>query len=91
MWGRINLKVLPYLFGELTKEQIGKYSQEKEEIYRRLYKQHLAPLKGLLSFLDMLKKEGIDLLYEALIGIKRAGADIIISYGALEILDYLAR
>ena len=37
----------------------------------------------------MLKKEGTDLLYEALIGIKRAGADIIISYGALEILDYL--
>ncbi len=37
----------------------------------------------------MLKKEGIELLYESLIGIKRAGADIIISYGALEILDYL--
>ena len=37
----------------------------------------------------MLKKEGIGLLYEALIGIKRAGADIIISYGALEILRWL--
>ena len=37
----------------------------------------------------MLKKEGVDLLYEALIGIKRAGADIIISYGTLEILDCL--
>lgn len=37
----------------------------------------------------MLKNSGIDLLYEALIGIKRAGADIIVSYGALEILRWL--
>jgi|TARA_B100001971_G_C18228768_1_gene562475 porphobilinogen synthase len=37
----------------------------------------------------MLKNSGIDILYESLIGIKRAGADIIISYGALEILDHL--
>ena len=37
----------------------------------------------------MLKNSGIDLLYEALMGIKRAGADIIISYGALEILRWL--
>ncbi len=37
----------------------------------------------------MLKNSGIDMLYEALIGIKRAGADIIISYGALGILRWL--
>ena len=37
----------------------------------------------------MLRNLGIDFLYEALIGIKRAGADIIISYGALEISRWL--
>jgi len=35
----------------------------------------------------MLKAAGDEFLYESLIGIKRAGADIIISYAALEILD----
>jgi len=39
----------------------------------------------------MLKNQSIDLLYESLIGIKRAGADIIISYGALDILRWLER
>jgi len=37
----------------------------------------------------MLKNLGMDDLYEGLIGIKRAGADIIISYGALEIVRWL--
>ena len=44
----------------------------------------------LKSFKNLSYQEFLELYYESLIAIKRAGADAIITYGALEIADYLA-
>jgi len=59
-FGRTNEEVLPELFGrELSGEQIISLGNEKEEIYREIYKPHLKPVNGLVSFLKELKKKNI--------------------------------
>ena len=59
-FGRTNEEVLPELFGrELSGEQIKSLGNEKEEIYREIYKPHLKPVNGLVSFLKELKKKNI--------------------------------
>lgn len=59
-FGRTNKKVLPELFGrELSRKEIKSFGEEKEEIYRKIYKPHLQPVKGLVNFLEELKKENI--------------------------------
>lgn len=58
--GRTVQEVISYLFGpETSSEKIMRYSHEKEEIYRSLYKPHLKPVAGLVSFLKKCIKEEI--------------------------------
>lgn len=59
-FGRTNEKVLPEMFNrELTRDEIEKYGNEKEEVYRKIYGLHIEPLAGLIPFLDSLKKNNI--------------------------------
>ncbi|MFW5774270.1 MAG: HAD family hydrolase [Tangfeifania sp.] len=59
-FGRTNEEVLPELFGcKLSHGEIKSFGEEKEEIYREIYKPHLQPVKGLVNFLEELKKENI--------------------------------
>ncbi|MCG6189666.1 HAD family hydrolase [Maribellus maritimus] len=59
-FGRVNEQVLPILFNkELTKDEIQKLGNEKEKIYREIYKPELKPVPGLVSFLNELKKNNI--------------------------------
>ncbi len=44
---------------QLTEEQINTLGEEKERIYREIYKDHIAPVNGLIPFLISLKKAGI--------------------------------
>lgn len=54
-FGRTNEHVLPEMFGKkLSKQEIKKLATEKEEIYRKIYRPHLKPVDGLISFLDEL-------------------------------------
>lgn len=49
------------LGGHLTDEECEILSQEKEAHYRRLYKEHMAPIGGLPLFFDQALSEGIRL------------------------------
>ena len=60
MNGRVAKEVLEYLFKkELTAEEVHRYTEEKEGVYRDLYRPHLEPTEGLLSFLETLRTESI--------------------------------
>jgi beta-phosphoglucomutase len=54
--GRTASDIITNLFGEnVTSIEIKKYSNEKESIYRDLYRPHLAATTGLVAFLEQLK------------------------------------
>jgi beta-phosphoglucomutase len=44
---------------QLTEEEINNLGEEKEKIYREMYKDHITPVNGLIPFLISLKKTGI--------------------------------
>jgi beta-phosphoglucomutase len=44
---------------QLTEEQINILGEEKEKIYRDIYKDHIAPVNGLIPFLISLQESGI--------------------------------
>ena len=46
---------------KLSDDEIIKYSDEKEEIYREIYRPHLKPVKGLPELLQKLKSLRIDM------------------------------
>ena len=58
--GRINRDIFNYIFNTaLSAELIEEYSNEKEALYRKLYKPHIKPINGLIDFLEELEKEKI--------------------------------
>lgn len=58
-FGRSNHDILCGITGkQLTHEETSIMGEEKEQIYRRLYSPFIAPIPGLLPFLDELKKAG---------------------------------
>jgi beta-phosphoglucomutase family hydrolase len=55
--GRVSREVLEYVFKKsLTAEEVNRYTEEKEELYRTIYKPHIKPTDGLLPFLESLKE-----------------------------------
>ncbi len=51
--------VLAYFFKrEIAGEELEAFHREKEELYRALYRPHLKPAAGLLSFLDKSRQAG---------------------------------
>ena len=59
-FGRTNKEVLPELIGcDLSGEEIKSLDEEKEKIYREIYKPHMEPVNGLINFLQELKKNDI--------------------------------
>lgn len=60
--GRKNAEIFPALLGrELPAEEIERLSEEKEALYRELYAPKLAPVPGLVPFLDRLQSMGVAL------------------------------
>lgn len=59
IYGRTNKEWIAQLFGRLTPEQVATYSDEKEVIFRDLFKNDIRPMKGLIPFLEALKASGI--------------------------------
>ncbi len=54
IYGRTNKEWIAQLFGKLTPEQVAIYSDEKEALFRDLFKNDVRPLKGLITFLEAL-------------------------------------
>jgi len=59
IYGRTNREWITNLFGTLTEEQLQAYAFEKEQLFRDVYAQHIKPVEGLLSFLDLLEQNNI--------------------------------
>jgi beta-phosphoglucomutase len=60
IFGRTNKDWLPNLFGDhLTPAQIKEYGEEKEAIFRAIYRADIKPVEGLLEFLERLAKSNI--------------------------------
>jgi beta-phosphoglucomutase family hydrolase len=58
--GRVAREILEYLFRrELSPEEVHSYTEEKEDVYRELYRPHLKPAEGLVSFLQDLQLKRI--------------------------------
>jgi beta-phosphoglucomutase len=60
IYGRVNSEIVEYLFGrKLPKEDIRRYADEKEALYRHVYGPHVKAVAGLKDFLEKLKKAGV--------------------------------
>ncbi len=56
--GRISKAIFPDILGrKLSADEIMKYDDEKESLYRHLYAPHIKPVNGLLYFLEQLKQQ----------------------------------
>ena len=59
-FGRTNNQVLPVLFdGNLSPDEVQKLADEKEQIYREIYRPHLKPVPGLMKLLNELQSHEI--------------------------------
>lgn len=60
VYGKTNHDTLRHLFGaDISNDEIQQYAEEKEEIYRSLYKDSIQPTKGFIEFLDLLHSQNI--------------------------------
>jgi len=60
--GRTSRDVLQMLFGRtMTNAEVHDFTEEKEEIYRQLYRPYLRPVAGCVEFLENLKSHGVKL------------------------------
>jgi beta-phosphoglucomutase len=59
VYGRTNKTWLTNLFGELSEDKLKQYADEKEALFRDLYKDDIEPVKGLRKFLDLLVENEI--------------------------------
>src|ERR1051326_1459877 len=55
IYGRTNKEWIPALFGRtLTPDEVEFYGEEKEQMFRDLYKKDIKPVAGLRDFLDQM-------------------------------------
>ncbi len=84
LFGRSNDAYLAALFGEgLSLETLASYAEEKEQIYRHLYRGNVKPMPGLLAFLDQAMASGA--IFALATSAPRLNADFVL--GELGIKD----
>lgn len=60
VYGRTNSEIFPYIFkDDYTPEKGKKWADEKESLFRDLYKEDAKPVPGLVDFLKKLKEAGV--------------------------------
>lgn len=59
IYGRTNKEWLTNLFGNLPDEQLKAFADEKESLFRKIYKDDIRPLPGLIDFLEQLRRNNI--------------------------------
>jgi len=58
--GRTNKDAVEYIYGrKMSEEESTKYTLEKEELYREIYKPYIKPVSGLINFLKILYQKNI--------------------------------
>ena len=59
MYGKHNDYIMRYFFKRLLDDaEVKRLGEEKESLFREIYADHVAPIEGLLQFLDALKTAG---------------------------------
>jgi len=60
IYGRTNKEWIPNLFGRtLSPQELEQYGEEKEKMFRDLYKKDIKPVAGLREFLDAMDEQKI--------------------------------
>jgi beta-phosphoglucomutase len=59
IYGRTNREWITDLLGKLPEDQLLEYTEEKEQLYRKLFADDIKPMKGLVKFLDLLDEKNI--------------------------------
>ncbi|HEY3405827.1 MAG TPA: HAD family phosphatase [Ohtaekwangia sp.] len=60
IYGRTNKDWIPNLFGgNLSAEKIAQYGEEKEAMFREIYKKDVKPVTGLIQFLDTMMDQKV--------------------------------
>jgi len=86
IYGRTNKDWIASLFGALTKEELTNYGEEKEALFREVYKNDISALKGLPEFLKSLKDKNIPIAIGT--SAPRSNVDFVLSHTGLE--DYFS-
>ncbi|MFY0607159.1 MAG: HAD family phosphatase [Cyclobacteriaceae bacterium] len=85
MNGRTLAELVKVVFeGRITGDDILKVSNEKEAIYRELYRPHLAPTPGLMDFLEESKDRGVPMV----VGTSAPEENVIFTLDGLGIRNY---
>ncbi|MBO9573425.1 MAG: HAD family phosphatase [Chitinophagaceae bacterium] len=73
--GRTNRDVVKYLYGnDLSEDDIWKYTNEKEALYREMYQPYIKPVEGLIPLLELLNQHNIPM------GIATSGIQVNIEF-----------
>ena len=56
IYGRTNKDWIPAVFGKISPDQVKRYADEKEALFRDLYEDTIRPVDGLLAFLEKLER-----------------------------------
>ena len=59
IYGRTNKEWITTLFGNLPSDQLLRYGEEKEALYRELFEKDIKPVDGLIDFLNLLDEYDI--------------------------------
>lgn len=59
IYGRTNKEWIANLFGKLSKAELSQYGEEKESLFREVFKNDIRALEGLPEFLENLKQNNI--------------------------------
>lgn len=59
IYGRTNKDWIPALFGQIDRQKAKALADEKEKLFREIYKPTIEPVKGLLSFLEKIRSAEI--------------------------------
>ena len=59
IYGRTNKEWIANLFGQLSPEELSRFGEEKESLFREVFKNDIQALKGLPEFLEKLKQKNI--------------------------------
>ena len=59
IYGRTNKEWITTLFGNLPSDQLLRYGEEKEALYRELFEKDIKPVDGLIDFLNLLDEYNI--------------------------------
>lgn len=82
IYGRTNKDWIANLFGALSKEELSRYGEEKEALFREIYKNDISALRGLPEFLGSLKEKNIPIAIGT--SAPRSNVDFVLASTGLE-------